>query len=143
VTRAHDWWKLISIADEYDYVKLKRNKNWFKKMSDFFFLDDMDVEKNYISISIGEVWLYFYKETLIGTRDMRTNKVAFLRVDEVSKEDGYSHRHEITNEVVEQAMKEPYPVAGKPKRLPADELSALAIEWVAAGMVKHIDHALT
>jgi hypothetical protein len=111
-------------------------------MTDFFFLDDMDDERFYISVSVGEVWLYFYKEILIGVRDMRTNKVAFLRVDEQAKEDGYSHRHEITNVIVEVALKEPYPIVGAPKRLPADELSSLAMQWVAAGMVKHIDHAL-
>jgi hypothetical protein len=142
VTRAHDWWKRISIEDEYNYVKLKRNKNWFKPMSDFFFLDDMDDNRIYISVSIGEVWLYFYREILIGVRDMRANQAAFLRA-EPTTEDGYSHRHEITQEIVDEALKEPYTNAKPLMYLPAVELQALALQWVANGLVKHIDHALT
>jgi hypothetical protein len=99
-------------------------------MSDFFFVDDMDDERIYLSVSVGEVWLYFYKEILIGVRDMPT------------KEDGYSHRHEITQEVVDRALKEPYPNALPIKYLPADELSALALQWVASGLIKHVDNAL-
>ena len=98
---------------------------------------------NYNSVSIGEVWLYFYKQTLIGVRDMRSNKAAFLHVRERSEPDGYSHRHEIDNFVVENAMAEPYPNLDPPFRLPADELTSLALAWVANGLVKHVDHALT
>lgn len=110
---------------------------------DFFFLDDMDEAKNYISVSVGDVWLYFYKEILIGVRDLRINHAAFLKCrDEVLPEDGYSHRHEITQGIVEGAMKEAYPDAEPPKMLVVEDLTALAMQWVADSMVKHIDSAL-
>jgi hypothetical protein len=72
---------------------------------------------------------------------MRTNKAMFLAATP-TKEDGYSHRHEITQEVVDRALKEPYPNALPIKYLPADELSALALQWVASGLIKHVDNAL-
>ena len=112
----------------------------YSSTPEFFFLDDMEDGIN--SVSVGEVWLYFYKQTLIGVRDMRSNKAAFLHVGKPTKPDGYSHRHEITDEIVDKATNEPYPNLEKPKRLPADDLTALAIAWVADGMVAHVDHAL-
>lgn len=114
----------------------------YSSTAEFFFLDEMDAERDYISISIGEVWLYFYKQTLIGVRDMRSNKSAFLRVDTPSKPDGYSHRHEITKETVFQATNEPYPNIEPPKYVSADDLTSIAAAWVADGLVKTVDNAL-
>jgi hypothetical protein len=114
----------------------------YSSTPEFFFLDDMDAEKNYISVSIGEIWLYFYKQSLIGVRDMRSNQSAFLHAAHPTKPDGYSHRHEITREVVTRALSEPYPNLEPPKLLPADELTAVAIAWVANGMIEYVDLAL-
>lgn len=41
-----------------------------------YYLCDQITEQ-IITIGIGEVWLYFYKETLIGVRDVR-NKVSYF-----------------------------------------------------------------
>lgn len=112
----------------------------YSSTPEFFFMDDMEDGIN--SVSIGEVWLYFYKQSLIGVRDMRFNRAAFLHVGKPTKPDGYSHRHEITNEIVDRATNEPYQNLETPKRLPADELTSLAIAWVAEGMVAHVDLSL-
>ena len=135
----HKW---IKIRSKMRVWRIDRKTNVeYSSTPEFFFLDDM--LPNYNSVSIGEVWLYFYKQTLIGVRDMRFNKAAFLHISERAEPDGYSHRHEIDNMVVECAMVEPYPNLEPPHRLPADELTSLALAWVADGLVKHVDHALT
>jgi hypothetical protein len=109
---------------------------------DFFFIDDMDDQKNYISVSIGEVWIYFYKEIMIGVRDLRVNKAAFLKVDSPFIEDGYSHRHEITQDIVGGAMKEAYPDKEPPKMLSIDDLTSLAMQWAADSMAHQVDITL-
>jgi hypothetical protein len=112
------------------------------RMHDFFFCDELDDKREYISVSIGEVWLYFYKETLIGVRDMRCNLAAFLKPDETPNDDGYSHRIEIHEETVQFAMSEVYPDALPPKRLYSDDLTQLAFEWCADMLSKQIVVAL-
>ena len=112
----------------------------YSSTPEFFFLDEMS--DGITSVSVGEVWLYFYKQTLIGVRDMRNNRAVFLRVTKIPKPDGYSHRHEITYDIVLRATKEPYHNQETPKYLHADELTALAIAWVAEGLTKHVDLAL-
>jgi hypothetical protein len=105
------------------------------RMHDFFFCDDMDEKREYLSVSIGEVWLYFYKETLIGVRDMRSNLAAFLKHETVNN-DGFSHRHEITPAIIKFAMNEAYPDAMPPKQLSSQDLTQLAFEW-CADMLSH------
>lgn len=37
------------------------------------------------SFSVGEVWMYFYKETLIGVREMHKNVSTFVTLDTKTK----------------------------------------------------------
>ena len=39
------------------------------------------VTEDVASVGYGEVWIYFFKETLIGVRDVRNAKAAFLKVE--------------------------------------------------------------
>lgn len=123
---------------------LYRVDNERTSTTDFFFLDELEEKRLYISVSVGDVWLYFWQEILIGVRDLRVNEAAFLKVDDDNRpeEDGYSHRHEITDAIVDGAMHEVYPDKHPPKRLSPAELQALAFRWVADSCVKHVEREL-
>jgi hypothetical protein len=123
------------------YGDEKYMPNNFNPNREFFYLDDMSNDRTYNSVSVGALWLYFYKETLIGIRDMRTNDVAFLEVKERLRNDGHSHRHEIDGEVIKRAMDEAYPTKSI-KMVGYDELCGLAIQWTADSIAAHISNAL-
>lgn len=69
-------------------------------VQNFFFRQDIDEnDKEIVSFSIGELWLYFHKERLIGSLDI-SNKTALVFDPEKSKDfstpEGYTSAHEIT-----------------------------------------------
>lgn len=111
--------------------------------ADFFFLDAVDDARDYISVSVGDVWLYFYKENLIGVRDMRTSKAAYLDPPvEPPKPDHYSHRHELFAGTIDGIRQEAYVDAEPPKTLAAEDLTSLALQWVADSIASQINIAL-
>ena len=112
---------------------------------DFFFFDRTpgDIQ----SFSIGDVWLYFYKETLIAVRDMDAAKVWVLAYKKPELDDGYSHRHEIGPDTYRAITTsiitgEPYQGFSFATVVSAAELTTVAIELASQHIIKHIDSAL-
>lgn len=106
---------------------------------DFFFCD-YQPSYNVTSFSVGDIWLYFYKETLIAVRDITADRVWALKTNHVEP-DGYSNRHEIGQKIIEMILSEVYQAESQ-TLLTAPELSSQAIQLVAESIVQHVDRAL-
>lgn len=119
-------------------------ENWSKAMSstnniENFFMQDV-VSKDITSVSVGEVWLYFYKEQLICVRDLESTVAYYLKAQVPPPEDdGYTHRHEITEEIVRGSMEEAYADSVEVKWLDITDLSNMAFSMVGESIGKNID----
>lgn len=104
-----------------------------------FFMQD-EVAKDITSFSLGEVWLYFYKEALIGVRDLEANTAFFLKAENPPpEEDGYTHRHEITDAIVKGAIEEAYSADVTIQWLNITDLSSMAFGMVSDSLGRNID----
>lgn len=70
-----------------------------------FFTQDL-VSADCASFAVGQVWFYFYRETLIGVRDLDTDEGYFLNAKTKLPDNGFSSQHLITEKIVEEAVNE-------------------------------------
>ncbi len=71
-----------------------------------YFKQDL-VSKKITSFSLGPIWLYFYRETLIGYRNMADEEEAyFLDASTPLPDDHYTSQHLITPALVKEAYDE-------------------------------------
>lgn len=108
----------------------------------FFFRDY--VTDDIMSYCIGEVYLYHYKETLFGVRDMRAKKSTFVEIASIKELE--SHFAPTIDQLTEQHIKEATDEvehAGETShRVPMNEMALLAKEAICAEMARVFDEAV-
>lgn len=103
----------------------------------YYFKQDL-VNEDVTSFSAGNVWLYFFRETLIGYRDMADeSQTRFLDASKPLENDNYTSRHLITPAIVKSAYAEaesPNP----PQLISMEEL----VNHAMRGVVASVDHMI-
>lgn len=108
---------------------------------DKFFKQDL-VTKKVTSFSIGPVWLYFYRETLIGYRNMdEDNEVSFLDASTPMPDDHYTSQHLVTTAIVKEAYDEAQ-AEQPPPLVSYDELCNRALKAVLKSCSIMVDKQL-
>jgi hypothetical protein len=99
-----------------------------------FFSQDL-VSKRVTSFSCGNIWLYFFRETLIGVRDMEDdNRAYFLDVSKKRLEnDHYTSQHLIDEKLVREAHEEAQ-ASIPPKMVTKDEVARKAVQLCAESL---------
>lgn len=109
------------------------------KTFNWFFQDKVTDEVT--SFSVGEVWLYFYKECLIGVNDMTNNRRYMLKVEAKPTRDGVTSYHEVTEQIVKDAIDDLSADRGV-EFLPRDELHEEAFKMALETFSRSIDREL-
>ena len=104
-----------------------------------FFAQDF-VNGEVSSFAIGQLWLYFYRETLIGVYYMESDDEAYI-LDATTplSEDGFSSRHLITAEIIGYAANDMQAANGTPKPLSLLDLIAKAAELTMVAMAEYTE----
>ena len=76
-----------------------------RKEVENYFAQDL-VTADVASFAIGQLWLYFYRETLVGVRNLETDEGYFLNAKTKLPDNGFSSQHLITEKIIEGAVNE-------------------------------------
>lgn len=111
--------------------------------NELYFLKDF-VTEDIISVSFGDCWLYFYKETLIGVRHIPT-KVSYF-MDVKTKADTKANMaptlDNLTEAHIKEAVDEIDPNAETTHLLPMTDLGGKALELAALELSTLLDSRL-
>lgn len=112
-------------------------------MANYFFRDY--ITEDIMSYCIGEVYLYHYKENLIGVRDMRNQTAYFLNTETIPAETTMYPPtiKQITEEHIKDSIDEIDRGNEKLVRLDISDLVTKAREVIAAEIANDIDTLLT
>lgn len=102
---------------------------------EIYFMNDQ-VTEDITSVGFGEVWMYFYKETMIGVRDAR-NKVSFFMTADSKSETKAPMAPTLANlteDHIREAIEEHDQSSEKCTRVPMVDLFSHAVRLSAAEM---------
>lgn len=100
------------------------------------------VDSDITSFSVGEVWLYMYREVLVGYINQRERKGWFMRFDKSLYHDGFTSQHLLTPAHIKIAVDDSMLEATDVKYLEHAEMVEAAFRAVADEISSHIQEAL-
>jgi len=106
-----------------------------------FFSQD-PVNADLTSFSIGDVWLYMYRETMVGFIHMESREGWFMDWKEPLFNDGFSSQHLLTKDHVKACVEDTMIDHDKIHYLEHGELVAHAFKAVCDECVARVDEAM-
>lgn len=100
------------------------------------------VDTDITAFSSGDVWLYMYRETLIGFINQRDQKGWFMRWDKPLYYDGFTSQHLLTRDHIKTAVDDTMIDNGSISYLEHAEMVEAAFRAVSEEISSHIEERL-